>query len=149
MRCIHPTHSTASRADGDRNDSIDLETIRNRLRQNRRLLALTGVLAILGAMISAAVSFAILMSVTPIVPDQTTTLTLITINAGFVLLLIGLIVREIHRIYVARQHSKAAVDAIARHRRRGRKPVAAIPAIARLQWLPRSRSTLASTAGSN
>lgn len=76
--------------------------------EGRRLLALTGVLAILGAMISAAVSFAILIGVTPITPDQTTTLTLIAINAGFVLLLIGLIVREIHRIYVARRRGKAA-----------------------------------------
>jgi len=76
--------------------------------EGRRLLALTGVLAILGALVSAAVSFAILVGVTPITPDQATTLTLIAINAGFVLLLIGLIGREIHRIYVARRRGKAA-----------------------------------------
>ena len=76
--------------------------------EGRRLLALTGVLAILGALISAAASFAILVGVTPITPDQSTTLALIAINAGFVLLLIGLIGREIHRIYVARRRGKAA-----------------------------------------
>jgi two-component system nitrogen regulation sensor histidine kinase NtrY len=76
--------------------------------EGRRLLALTGVLAIVGALVSAAVSFAILVGVTPITPDQQTTLTLIAINAGFVLLLIALIGREVHRIYVARRHGKAA-----------------------------------------
>ena len=77
-------------------------------REGRRLLVLTGVLAIVGALISAAVSFAILVGVTPITPDQTTTLTLIGINSGFVLLLITLIGREIVRIYVARNRGKAA-----------------------------------------
>jgi two-component system nitrogen regulation sensor histidine kinase NtrY len=76
--------------------------------EGRRLLALTGVLAILGALVSAAASFAILVGVTPITPDQKTTLTLIAINAGFVLLLIALIAREAHRIYVARRRGKAA-----------------------------------------
>jgi two-component system, NtrC family, nitrogen regulation sensor histidine kinase NtrY len=76
--------------------------------EGRRLLVLTGALAIVGALISAAVSFAILVGVTPITPDQATTLTLIAINAGFVLLLIALIGREVHRIYLARRRGKAA-----------------------------------------
>jgi len=76
--------------------------------EGRRLLVLTGVVAILGALISAAVSFAILVGVTPITPDNSTTLTLIAVNAGFVLLLIGLIGRELRRIYVARRRGKAA-----------------------------------------
>ena len=79
-----------------------------RPQKGRRLLVLTGVVAIVGALISAAVSFAILVGVTPITPDNTTTLTLIAVNAGFVLLLIGLIGRELHRIYVARRRGKAA-----------------------------------------
>jgi two-component system, NtrC family, nitrogen regulation sensor histidine kinase NtrY len=74
----------------------------------RRLLVVTGALAILGALISAGVSFAILVGVTPITPDQKTTLTLIAINAGFVLLLIALIGREILRILRARRRGKAA-----------------------------------------
>jgi two-component system nitrogen regulation sensor histidine kinase NtrY len=76
--------------------------------EGRRLLVLTGVVAIVGALISAAVSFAILVGVTPITPDNTTTLTLIAVNTGFVLLLIGLIGRELRRIYVARRRGKAA-----------------------------------------
>src|SRR4051794_1570051 len=74
----------------------------------RRLLVVTGALAILGALVSAGVSFAILVGATPITPDQATTLTLIGINAGFVLLLIALIGREIVRILRARRRGKAA-----------------------------------------
>lgn len=74
----------------------------------RRLLALPGVIAVVGALLTAAVSFAILMGATPITPDQTTTLTLIGINAGFVAFLLALIGREIHRILMARRTRKAA-----------------------------------------
>ncbi|WP_442865935.1 ATP-binding protein [Aminobacter sp. HY435] len=74
----------------------------------RRLLALPGVLAIVAALVSAAVSFAILVGVTPITPDSTTTLTLIGINAVFILVLVGLIAIEVHRIVMARRHGKAA-----------------------------------------
>lgn len=76
--------------------------------EGRRLLVVTGALAILGALVSAAVSFAILVGVTPITPDQATTLTLIAVNTGFVLLLIALIGREILRIVQARRRGKAA-----------------------------------------
>ena len=74
----------------------------------RRLLALPGIAAIVGAMLTAGVSFAILLGLTPISPDESITLTLIAINAAFILLLIGLIVREVHRIYMARTRGKAA-----------------------------------------
>ncbi|KQZ96578.1 PAS domain-containing sensor histidine kinase [Mesorhizobium sp. Root157] len=74
----------------------------------RRLLALPGILAILGALLTAAVSFAILVGVTPIAPDATTTLTLIGANAAFILVLIAIIGREIHRIVMARRIGKAA-----------------------------------------
>lgn len=76
--------------------------------ETRRLLALPGVVAIIASLISAAISFAILVGATPIIPDERTTLTLIAINAGFILLLVGLIGREIHRIVRARQREKAA-----------------------------------------
>ena len=75
---------------------------------SRRLLALPGVLAVIGALFTAAVSFAVLMGVTRIKPDETTTLTLIGINAILILLLVGLIAREIHRIVMARRRGKAA-----------------------------------------
>ncbi|QOF71934.1 PAS domain-containing sensor histidine kinase [Aminobacter sp. SR38] len=76
--------------------------------EGRRLLALPGVLAIAAALVSAAVSFAILIGVTPITPDSTTTLALIAINAALVLILVGLIAFEIQRIVMARKRGKAA-----------------------------------------
>jgi len=74
----------------------------------RRLLALPGVVAVVGALVTAAVSFAILVGVTPIAPDETTTISLIVINALFVVVLIALIGREVHRIAAARRRGKAA-----------------------------------------
>jgi two-component system nitrogen regulation sensor histidine kinase NtrY len=74
----------------------------------RRLLALPGIIAIVGALITAAVSFAILIGVTPITPSESTTLLLIAINGAFVLALSALIGREIHRIYMSRRRGKAA-----------------------------------------
>ncbi|MCO5159435.1 MAG: PAS domain-containing sensor histidine kinase [Aquamicrobium sp.] len=76
--------------------------------EGRRLLALPGIAAIVGALITAGLSFAVLMGVTPIDPDYTTTLTLIGLNLAFILLLIALITREIHRIVMARRTGKAA-----------------------------------------
>src|SRR5262245_54468536 len=78
--------------------------------EGRRLLALPGVIAVVAAMLTAAVSFIILLGgFEPyIAPDRTTTLAVIAINAVLVLLLIALIGREVHRIYVARRHGKAA-----------------------------------------
>ncbi len=76
--------------------------------QARRLLALPGILAILGALMAAAVSFAILVGATPIAPDASATRALIGINAAFILVLVALIGREIHRIVMARRIGKAA-----------------------------------------
>ncbi|HEY5819372.1 MAG TPA: PAS domain-containing sensor histidine kinase [Mesorhizobium sp.] len=77
-------------------------------REGRRLLWLPGVGAILGALITAAASFAILVGVTPITPTPQTTLILAGINGAFILILIGLIVREALRILEARQRARAA-----------------------------------------
>jgi two-component system nitrogen regulation sensor histidine kinase NtrY len=74
----------------------------------RRLLALPGVVAVLLALVSAVGSFVILVGLTPIQPTSSVTLALIIFNAGFILLLIGLIIREIHRILTARRHGRAA-----------------------------------------
>lgn len=77
-------------------------------REGRRLLALPGVVTIAGALLAAGISFAILVGATPITPNEKTTLTLIALNAGFVLVLIALVSREVHRIVMARRHGKAA-----------------------------------------
>ena len=76
--------------------------------EGQRLLALPGIATIVGALITAGVSFFVLLGLTPINPDYTTTVTLIAINAAFILLLIGLIAREAQRILLARRHAKAA-----------------------------------------
>ncbi|MET3790229.1 sensor histidine kinase NtrY-like [Aquamicrobium terrae] len=81
---------------------------KSRAQEGRRLLALPGILAILGALLTAGVSFAILVGATPIVPDSQITLTLIAANALFILVLTALIGREIHRIVLARRVGKAA-----------------------------------------
>jgi two-component system nitrogen regulation sensor histidine kinase NtrY len=74
----------------------------------RRLMALPGILAIIAALVVAAISFAVLIGLTPVAPDRTITLWLILINAILVLALIGLIAREAYRIYMARKSAKAA-----------------------------------------
>lgn len=77
-------------------------------RDTRRLLAMPGILTILGALLTAAISFAILLGLTPISPDITVTLSLIGINTLFVFVLIALIGREVHRLLQARRRGKAA-----------------------------------------
>lgn len=74
----------------------------------RRLLALPGVVVIVGALLTAAASFVILVGATPITPDQTTIITIGAINAFFIVLMVALIWRELRRIYMARQQARAA-----------------------------------------
>ena len=77
-------------------------------KEGRRLLALPGVIAIVLALVAAAASFAVLVGATPIVPDVATTWSLIGINALFVLVLLALVSREVHRIVMARRKGRAA-----------------------------------------
>ncbi|MCO6390657.1 HAMP domain-containing protein [Aliihoeflea aestuarii] len=74
----------------------------------RRLGLIFGIVGVVCALVSAAVSFAILLGLTPIAPDAANTLVLIAINMGFTLLLLALIGVEINRIYQARRRGKAA-----------------------------------------
>ncbi|MEX0344098.1 MAG: ATP-binding protein [Rhizobiaceae bacterium] len=74
----------------------------------RRMWLAPAIVAVVGALLTGAVSFVILTGLTSIRPDETVTLSLIAINAGFILLLIGLIGRELARILVARRTGKAA-----------------------------------------
>ncbi|MGL4488977.1 MAG: ATP-binding protein [Rhizobiaceae bacterium] len=76
--------------------------------ENRRLLALPGILTVVSALLIAAVSFVILMGVTPITPTNAITQALSLLNAAMILILIMLIAREIDRILRARRHGKAA-----------------------------------------
>ncbi|MBZ0164395.1 MAG: PAS domain-containing sensor histidine kinase [Notoacmeibacter sp.] len=74
----------------------------------RKLLALPGILAILGALAVSVISFVVLTGLTAIRPDEQTTLVLIAVNVLFIALLIVLIAREAHRILMARRRGKAA-----------------------------------------
>ncbi len=76
--------------------------------QARRLLALPGVIAIIGALVTAGVSFALLVGALPIQPDATTIGVVTVINVVFILVLMLLIAREAQRIAVARKEARAA-----------------------------------------
>ncbi len=76
--------------------------------EGRRLLALPGIITVVSALITASISFAILIGITPITPDRTVTLALVIVNVALILFLILLICREIYRIVTARTHGKAA-----------------------------------------
>lgn len=76
--------------------------------ENRRLLATPGIVAVVGSLLSAVLSFAILTGLTPILPTEGVALALIAVNAALILFLAGLIAREVHRILSARRFGKAA-----------------------------------------
>lgn len=76
--------------------------------EGRRTLAWSGALVIAAALVTAGISFAILLGLTPIVPDDRVTLIVIAINLAFVLGLLGLIAREAWRIWSARRRGRAA-----------------------------------------
>jgi two-component system nitrogen regulation sensor histidine kinase NtrY len=77
-------------------------------REQRRLLALPGIVTVVCSLLTAAASFVVLMGLTGVAPTEQTTLVLIAVNAGFVLVLLALIGREAHRIVMARRVGKAA-----------------------------------------
>ena len=74
----------------------------------RRVLALPGIVIVICALLSAIVSFVILMGLTPIAPRNEVVLTAVIVNLVFVLGLIGLIIREIANILAARRRGRAA-----------------------------------------
>ncbi|WP_343314188.1 PAS domain-containing sensor histidine kinase [Brucella sp. BE17] len=76
--------------------------------EGRRLLALPGIITVVSALITASISFAILIGVTPLTPDRTVTLVLVIVNVALIVFLILLICREIYRIVTARRLGKAA-----------------------------------------
>ncbi len=71
--------------------------------EGRRLLAMPGIITVVSALITASISFAILIGITPITPDRTVTLALVIINVALILFLILLICREVYRIVMARR----------------------------------------------
>ncbi len=78
------------------------------LLERRRFMLVPGLIAVLGALITGAISFVVLMGLTPIAPTDTIVTIATVVNGGFVLLLCGLIGRELMRMVRARRQGKAA-----------------------------------------
>ncbi|WP_329610490.1 sensor histidine kinase NtrY-like [Jiella pelagia] len=78
------------------------------LMERRRFLLFPGLVAVAGALITGAISFVVLMGLTPIEPTDTIVTIATVVNGGFVLLLTGLIGREVLRMVRARREGRAA-----------------------------------------
>jgi len=68
---------------------------------------LLGSIAVVLALVSAAVTFAVLAGLTPVVPTHRVVVTVLLVDAVASLLLIGVIGREIWSIFSARRHGRA------------------------------------------
>jgi len=76
--------------------------------ESRRARAWLGIMLIAASLVTAAISFVILLGLSPVVPDERVTLVVIAVNLAFVLGLLGLIGREAWRIWSARRRGRAA-----------------------------------------
>jgi two-component system, NtrC family, nitrogen regulation sensor histidine kinase NtrY len=74
----------------------------------RKLLAQSGLAAVITSLVVAVLSFLILMGLTPIRPTEQITTLLAVANGLLILILIGLIIREVRRILTARKNQRAA-----------------------------------------
>ncbi|GAB4353211.1 MAG: PAS domain-containing sensor histidine kinase [Oricola sp.] len=77
-------------------------------RKNARRSQIRGIVIVICALVTAGVSFAVLIGLTPIQPDNRVTLSAIAVNGIFVFALLWLIGAELYRIYAARKAGKAA-----------------------------------------
>jgi two-component system, NtrC family, nitrogen regulation sensor histidine kinase NtrY len=76
--------------------------------EGRRLLAQSGLAVVVTSLMVAVVSFLVLMGLTPIRPTEQITTWLAVVNGVLILILIGLIIREVRRILTARKNQRAA-----------------------------------------
>ncbi len=72
-----------------------------------RFARVLGLFAVFLALLSALATFLVLANLTPIVPTHDTVMALLLGNAATVLLLLGVIVREVWRVFQARRHGQA------------------------------------------
>ncbi|MCO4316555.1 PAS domain-containing sensor histidine kinase [Phyllobacterium sp. 21LDTY02-6] len=75
---------------------------------SQRFFSRAGILTVALALLTTGVTFVILTDMTPIRPESGVTLVLTAVNAVLILVLIGLIGREIYRVAQARSRGKAA-----------------------------------------
>lgn len=78
------------------------------LMERRRFLLFPGLFAVAGALITGAISFVVLMGLTPVEPTDTIVTIATVVNGGFVALLCVLIGREVLRMIRARRQGRAA-----------------------------------------
>lgn len=78
------------------------------LLERRRFMLVPGLLAVVGALVTGAISFVVLMGLTPIAPTDTIVTIATVFNGAFVLILCLLIGREVMRMVRARRQGKAA-----------------------------------------
>ncbi|WAJ30910.1 sensor histidine kinase NtrY-like [Antarcticirhabdus aurantiaca] len=76
--------------------------------ERRRFMLIPGIIAVVGALVTGAISFVVLMGMTPIAPTDTVVTVATVVNGGFALVLCGLIGRELARVVKARRAGKAA-----------------------------------------
>ncbi|MFD2237865.1 sensor histidine kinase NtrY-like [Aureimonas populi] len=78
------------------------------LKERRRFMLIPGVLVVVGALVTGAISFVVLMGLTAIAPTDTVVTVATVVNGGFVLLLCAMIWREVARMVRARSQGRAA-----------------------------------------
>ncbi|BDA84664.1 PAS domain-containing sensor histidine kinase [Aureimonas sp. SA4125] len=78
------------------------------LPERRRFMLVPGVIAVASALVTGAISFVVLMGLTPIEPTETVVRIASVVNGAFVLGLCALIWREVLRMARARHQGKAA-----------------------------------------
>ncbi|KQT48692.1 PAS domain-containing sensor histidine kinase [Aureimonas sp. Leaf454] len=76
--------------------------------ERRRFMLVPGVIAVVSALVTGAVSFVVLMGLTPIDPTETVVTIATVVNGALVLVLCGLIFFEVARMARARRQGKAA-----------------------------------------
>ncbi|MDE0923009.1 MAG: PAS domain-containing sensor histidine kinase, partial [Aurantimonas coralicida] len=76
--------------------------------ERRRFMLVPGLIAVVGALITGAISFVVLMGLTPIAPTDTIVTIATIVNGAFVVLLCVLIGREVLRMVRARRQGRAA-----------------------------------------
>jgi two-component system nitrogen regulation sensor histidine kinase NtrY len=77
-------------------------------RKRVRRSQIRGIVIVMCALVAAGASFAVLIGLTPIQPNNKVTLSAIAVNGIFVFALLWLIGAELYRIYAARKAGKAA-----------------------------------------
>ena len=76
--------------------------------ERRRFMLVPGILAVVGALVTGAVSFVVLMGLTPVAPTDTVVTIACVVNGAFVLLLCAMIGREVIRMARSRRQGRAA-----------------------------------------